>query len=315
MLPEKASIGISVPIWLRRSKSLFQAFKDLESTTAYLSSNGHLCLPGVDYLKSIPVIRYLSSDLNTLVKNKPSYIIRFFALLLLTGLWSCAAEEHPAMAYEIKGIDVSRYQSIIDWTAVKADGIAFVFAKATEGGDYRDPLFAENWSALRQQRIRRGAYHFFRPEVSAEIQAANFIAQVDELLPGDLPPVLDVETRGGLPQEIFDARLAIWLQLVEARFGMPPIIYSGQVFYNRHLAGRYADYPVWIARYKDELPVLADGRPYQFWQYGETGMVRGISGPVDLNIFTGSHEDLALLSQPVSALVAQPNSPMATTTK
>ncbi|PHI21555.1 lysozyme [Lewinellaceae bacterium SD302] len=259
-------------------------------------------------------ISYLASSFylpGYLVKTPKSPLLLAFTLLLLVGFSSCAGDNHPAEDFEVSGLDVSRYQAIVDWRAVKLSGVDFVFAKATEGGDHRDPLFGENWQELREQRIRRGAYHFFRPGISAELQAMNFIAQVGDLLPGDLPPVLDVEDRGGLTHDEFNHRLQSWLDLVEARYRIKPIIYSGQVFYNRHLAGRYTDYPVWIARYKDELPALADGRNFQFWQYGDTGKVPGITGPVDLNIFTGSHLEMVMMSIPANPLVSDPMDPMA----
>jgi lysozyme len=36
----------------------------------------------------------------------------------------------------IKGIDVSHYQGDVDWPKVKADGVNFVFIKATQGVGY-----------------------------------------------------------------------------------------------------------------------------------------------------------------------------------
>jgi lysozyme len=230
---------------------------------------------------------------------------------LFLSLLGCAPEEHPAKDYAVKGIDVSRHQKNIDWLLVAREDIDFVFAKATEGGDHRDSTFQKNWSALRRHRIRRGAYHFFRPEIAAEVQAANFIDELGDLLPGDLPPVLDVETRGKLSVEDFHYRLKHWLELVEMRYGKKPILYSGQIFYNRYLAGMYPDNPIWIARYHTDLPALADGRSFHFWQYADSGRVAGISGPVDVNIFTGNYLDLVNLSLPATELVGDPLSPTA----
>lgn len=235
------------------------------------------------------------------------------SLLLLTALSSCVEDYHPANDYAIKGIDVSRYQSVVNWAEVAKGDIDFVFTKATEGGDYSDPAFSRNWQALRENRIRRGAYHFFRPASDPKTQAKHFIKQVGELLPGDLPPVLDIEHRGGLDHDSFINSITSWLSLVESRYGIKPIIYSGQVFYNRHLAGQFDDYPIWIARYNDELPALADGRSFEFWQYIDKGKIPGITGPVDLNIFSGSQLDLALLSLPSHAVVGSPERPLATT--
>jgi len=219
-----------------------------------------------------------------------------FLLLLL--LSACGAGHHAALDYGVKGIDVSRYQGLINWEKAAGASLDFAFVKATEGGDYHDPLFSRNWEILYQNHIRRGAYHFYRPGIAANVQANNFIDRVENLQPGDLPPVLDVELRGNQPLEEFLGELEEWLLLVEARFGLRPILYTGQKFYNRYLAGRFNGYPVWIARYGKEAPVLADGRNFQFWQYVDAGKLAGIQGPVDLNVFSGSLTELAKLCVP-----------------
>src|SRR5690606_35776285 len=80
--------------------------------------------------------------------------------------------------YEIHGIDVSRYQSNIQWKLVKemeVDGIKlhFAFIKATEGVMNRDKMFNRNWSRSKQNGVVRGAYHFFLPSKSGKEQAKN----------------------------------------------------------------------------------------------------------------------------------------------
>lgn len=218
--------------------------------------------------------------------------------LLLLGLNSCVSDQHPAQVYEVKGIDVSRYQAQIDWKRVAETGLDFAFVKASEGEDHEDELFAANWNALAQTGIRRGAYHFYRPSVEPKLQAENFFAKVGHLAPGDLPPVLDVETRGQVPNSEFIEDVKTWLLLAETRYGAKPILYTGQNFYNRFLAGHFPDYPVWIARYNKEIPALADGRTFHFWQFSDKGKLPGIEGHVDVNVFTGTALDLAMLAIP-----------------
>jgi len=234
---------------------------------------------------------------------------RFFLLFLFLGLFSCGEQRHSAHNYQIKGLDVSRYQGMINWAKVAKQCVDFVFVKASEGGDHHDEFFYPNWLELRFNGIRRGAYHFFRPEVSAAKEAANFFAQVGELREGDLPPVLDVEVRGRISNPELLAKIKEWMQLVEARYGMKPILYTGQKFYNRFLAGQFSDYPLWIARYNPEVPLLADGRDFQFWQFADRGKLKGIEGPVDVNIFAGSQADLEQLCSP-SQLSDQSYSPI-----
>ena len=55
--------------------------------------------------------------------------------------------EPARLLYDVHGIDVSHHQGAIDWQAVAGDGVAFAYIKATEGGDFTDRRFAENWAA------------------------------------------------------------------------------------------------------------------------------------------------------------------------
>src|SRR5262245_4923897 len=70
---------------------------------------------------------------------------------------------HPgvarARALPIQGMDVARYQGAIDYQRVYAAGVHFVYMKATEGKDYVDPAFKENWAKARASGMAHGAYH------------------------------------------------------------------------------------------------------------------------------------------------------------
>ncbi len=204
-----------------------------------------------------------------------------------------------AHRYEVSGIDVSHYQGAIDWDELANDGHDFAFIKATEGKELKDKAFFVNWTLAGKTGMRRGAYHFFRPEVKAEQQARNFFNTV-QLAPGDLPPVIDVEDRGKLSTKQLVLRVTRLAEMMEIRYGVKPILYTGQNFYNRFLAGQFDDYPLWLARYDADEPVTVCGRTYAFWQYTDRGQLPGIRGNVDRNIFTGTHLDLALLCLPPS---------------
>ncbi|MBK7936174.1 MAG: glycoside hydrolase family 25 protein [Lewinellaceae bacterium] len=221
--------------------------------------------------------------------------MRFFTLFLFvfSPLWSGhnAGSFDPAIM-ELQGVDVSHYQKRIEWDTVAAkQSLDFVFVKATEGHEYRDSLFCNNWDALHRLGIRRGAYHFFRAYGCGVEQALNFLQTV-EMQPGDLAPVLDIERTDGISTEIMLEEAAIWLQLVESHLGIRPIIYTNQFFYEQHLAGHFDQYPLWIARYSDERPLLTTGKRWEIWQYSNEGCLDGISQKVDLNIFPGSSEML-----------------------
>jgi lysozyme len=189
--------------------------------------------------------------------------------------------------FAVHGIDVSHYQSYINWDTVAAQDITFAFVKATEGEMLQDTMFCENWDAMKNAGIKRGAYHFYRPSISPVVQAQNYIELVQKEY-GDLPPVLDIEVTGDIPILQLIANLQIWLYLIEIQYNIKPIIYTNINFYNRYLAGHFDNYPLWIARYNDREPSLACGSPWHFWQYGNRGRIKGIHGNVDFNVFYGS---------------------------
>ena len=102
----------------------------------------------------------------------------------------------------LQGVDVSHHQKQIEWDTVAAKGaLDFAFVKATEGHYWVDSLFCRNWEALRRVGLRRGAYHYFRPYGCGLDQAQHFLSTV-EFHPGDLVPVLDIETTDGMPPEL-----------------------------------------------------------------------------------------------------------------
>ena len=196
--------------------------------------------------------------------------------------------------YKVHGIDISHHQGNINWTEVKATEkqrhpISFVFMKATEGGDYKDRRFAENFHQAGKVGLIRGAYHFYNPNTSPIRQADFFISQV-ELKKGDLAPVLDIERKPRDKAQL-QADLKIFLNRLEQHYGVKPIIYTSYKYKTRYLDSPEFDaYPLWIAHYYVDM--LSFEGPWHFWQHTDYGTVPGIETNVDLNVFNGSMEEL-----------------------
>jgi len=163
--------------------------------------------------------------------------------------------------------------------------IDFVFVKATEGIGKIDENFRRNWFKTKKTGITRGAYHFFMAGKSGKAQAENFLETV-QLQKGDLPPVLDIEQAGGASLTDLQQRVSDWLLMVEKRYRVKPIIYTNADFYKTFLAGRFDEYPLWVAHYlvKDKPRI---DRNWSFWQHNEAGHVNGINSYVDFNVFNG----------------------------
>jgi lysozyme len=200
--------------------------------------------------------------------------------------------------YAIHGIDVSHHQDAIDWADVKAMQdknikIGFVFIKATEGIGNVDGTYRKNWFKTKEAKIPRGAYHFFISSKSGKAQAENFIETVS-LSKGDMPPVLDIEQVNGAAVTDLQQRVKDWLTMVEKQYKVKPIIYTNVDFYDNFLAGKFDEYPLWVAHYlvKDKPRIQ---RQWLFWQHNETGRVNGIDAPVDFNVFNGDSADFKKL--------------------
>lgn len=200
---------------------------------------------------------------------------------------------------KLHGIDVSHYQGNIDWEkTIKIQDsflIHFVIVRATAGKDRVDRKFKRNWKQIKNKNIVRGAYHYYRPNENSLLQANNFINTV-KIEKGDLPPVLDIEDIPRI-QSIDNLKIGLkrWLNRVENHYGIKPIIYSGESFYNDHLYKDFSEYTCWIANYNYYVENI--DKDWNFWQFTDKGSVRGIKEYVDVNIFNGDKEKLLRLTK------------------
>lgn len=194
--------------------------------------------------------------------------------------------------YPVRGIDVSNHQGRIDWPAVARDDVAFAYVKATEGGDFRDRRFLENWRGARAAGLPVGAYHFFTLCRPGKDQAANFLAVVPKD-PSALPPVVDIEFGGNCgarPQgPAFRRELDDFLTPVEAATGRPALLYVTPEFLEAYGAV-LPERPLWRRSIVREP---AGPEPWVIWQHHNRGRVDGVEGPVDLNVFSGDRHSFA----------------------
>jgi len=67
----------------------------------------------------------------------------------------------------IHGIDLSHYQGNVFWEIIGDNTkMAYVYLKATEGGDNRDDKYVRNIELAHQYGLKVGSYHFYRPKIS-----------------------------------------------------------------------------------------------------------------------------------------------------
>jgi lysozyme len=191
--------------------------------------------------------------------------------------------------YPIKGIDISHYQGKINWRNISAQGIRFVYIKASQGINFQDKRFQYNWTETKKNKIPRGAYHFFDLCASGKLQAKNFIrtVSIDDSM---LPPVVDLELFKNCiyppSKEKFLIELKLFTGQLEARYKKKPMLYIIWNVYEKYLIGEMKDHPLWISDpWKHEEPALPEKKEWILWQYTYEGRVKGISGYVDWNYF------------------------------
>ncbi|MFF3356801.1 GH25 family lysozyme [Streptomyces sp. NPDC002917] len=223
------------------------------------------------------------------------------------------ADAASPSTYTVKGVDTSHFNHDggrpIDWKRVRSSGQSFMYAKATEGADWTDKWFQRDLQGAKQAALMHGAYHFFGFTPGAA-QAQNFVRTVKAAgytgkNAGELPPMLDLELKGGnCPRNFSTAQVGTFLNVINKEMGVRPIIYAAKPFVDRCMRGDgslFAGHILWQPRYESGSTEPADlpraGQRWKIWQYTERGTVPGIhSEKVDLNAFRGTLTELQQLA-------------------
>ncbi|MFO0548830.1 MAG: GH25 family lysozyme [Polyangiaceae bacterium] len=249
------------------------------------------------------------------------------AAVLLVGAAGCAPSSDPTIDEDaeetddalrvcadgptVQGIDVSYWQGNIDWSKVGASGVDFAIVRVSDGAVFKDPKFDANWQGAKSAGLVRGVYQFFRPDQDPTEQADLMLEALasDPIVDGDLAPVLDIETTGGLSKAKIRARMQVWLDRVEAATGRTPIVYTA-AFMQDVVGTGFSHYPLWVANYTTSCPLVPTGwEDWSMWQYSESGKVAGIKGSVDRNVFNGTRDDLLAFATATGIPVDPPKDP------
>jgi len=198
-------------------------------------------------------------------------------------------------------VDISHFQQVSDFAAVKSSGIVGVIHKATQGTGYTDPSYAQHKSAALEAGLLWGAYHFADASDPAA-QAQHFLS-VTGGDPGTLH-ILDMEQNYAAGQPEASMTIAQAEQFVTGIFnatGRYPGFYSGsyikELLGNQHNA-TLANCWLWLAQYSTSAVVPPAWPYWSMWQYtdGSNGQqpVAGI-GNCDRSRFNGDMNGLLKL--------------------
>ncbi len=187
----------------------------------------------------------------------------------------------------MKVIDVSRYQGVIDWEKVKADGVQGAMLKTVStnsrlGGLYNDPQFERNYAECKRLGIPVGIYYYTYAQTINQVNAE--LAKLREAISGktfEMPIAIDVEdNKLKLLSKATLTDLVVYAAKTIESWGSYVMVYTYTYYWKNELdANRLRAYDLWIADYSGKRPDLECG----MWQYTSNGRVAGINGNVDLN--------------------------------
>ncbi len=189
------------------------------------------------------------------------------------------------------GIDVSKWNGTIDWTAVKNSGVNYVIIRcgyrgSSTGALVEDPKFKANIQGANAAGLKVGVYFFSQAVNKAEaVEEASMTIELIRKYKISYPVFLDVEGSGGRGDKVDKATrtdvIKAYCETVQ-NAGYTAGVYANKSWLTNKIdAGQLSKYKIWLAQYA-ATPTYT-GR-YDMWQYKSTGKISGISGNVDLNI-------------------------------
>ena len=207
----------------------------------------------------------------------------------------------PPQPGSVLGTDVSRWQGAIDFQRMADAGARSVYIKATQGKDWVDPAFADNWRKGRQRPL--GGRQ--RPRLAAAARRVSLLPQQRPSRPasrphaghaapgdaGELPLAGDFEEPSRL-----DAAVIARFQDAITYDGRKPVVYTGGWWTRQYLTGDKSvlvQYPLWHTPQRQPAPepwsrIAIDQEPST-----ERGKEFGVSSPgIDLNRYQGSEANL-----------------------
>lgn len=192
----------------------------------------------------------------------------------------------------IMGIDVSKWNGTIDWTAVKNSGVNYAIIRcgyrgSSTGALIQDPKFKANIRGAQAAGIKVGVY-FFTQAIN-EVEAVEEASMVLNLIKGyklSYPVFIDVEGSGGradgIDKNTRTAAVNAFCKTIQ-NGGYKAGIYANKTWFESKMnTGSLTGYKIWLAQYA-AAPTYTATR-YDMWQYTSKGKVSGISGNVDMNI-------------------------------
>lgn len=202
------------------------------------------------------------------------------------GGWSWAiAWAPPTSRYAFQGIDIDDRGGVLDWGTVRAAGAEFAYLVATAGVDRRAPAFEENWTAIADAGLRRGAVHRYslcRPAVDQANAFNTVVPRDDAALPAAVDLAFDDACDARPDRSILVGEIARFVTMVEAHTGKPMLLRIDARVESAYDLSAALPRPIW-ATGNFFAPGYA-ARPWRMWRASDLRRINGIDGAVNWNV-------------------------------
>jgi GH25 family lysozyme M1 (1,4-beta-N-acetylmuramidase) len=207
---------------------------------------------------------------------------------------------------KVNGTDVSRWDDApstpqhVDFSKMKKAGALFTAIKCSQD-KWMDLDFLFNWQNAKVSGLYRMPFHYLDWWASGKDQG-QFAAGLLKADPGEMPFCVDFEERHGVPSVAL-TRQALADCLTEAKPlypGKKLIIYTTPSYWAEFGSPDpfWLQFDLWIANTEVSKPYLPKPwTSYKFWQWtfkGDGIALGGEAKDMDLNVFNGSAQDLAV---------------------
>lgn len=183
----------------------------------------------------------------------------------------------------IKGIDVSKWQGVIDFQKVKNSGIAFVIIRAGYGTSGKDAYFETNYKKAKAAGLHVGAYWYSYANGFKEAgEEADAFLRALSGKQFDYPVYLDMEEKSQLDagQDFCSGLIRTFCSKLEAA-GYFAGFYTSSSYVRSVVTEEIRKrYSFWCAQWASACSFAGS---CGIWQYSSKGTVPGIDGRVDLD--------------------------------
>lgn len=179
-------------------------------------------------------------------------------------------------------VDVSEFQSDINWSQVNNAGLALGIIRIQDGENHIDVKYVKNLQGVLDNNLNYAVYAFFRGvnESDSQAEACAFYQRVQSVVKGKQQPrfyALDIET---IENNNMRGTVNAYISQLND-LGIPNsqiVLYIANNLYQQLNLDITKAGSIWIPSYGTK-PLY----PYDLWQYTDKGTLAGITTKVDMN--------------------------------